>query len=62
MPEHTPGYVAALGAAEHQQYINDLAGQLARRHPALLTPQLRIPLLRTQLALYTRLLATAVTK
>lgn len=57
MPERTPGYTAALAAAEHQQYVQDLAGQLTRRHPALLTPQLRIPLLRTQLALYTRLLA-----
>lgn len=57
MPEHTPGYAAALAAAEHQQYVNNLAGQLAHRHPGLLTPQLRIPLLRTQLALYTRLLA-----
>lgn len=57
MPERTPGYAAALGAAEHQQYVNDLAGQLTHRHPGLLTPQLRIPLLRTQLALFTRLLA-----
>lgn len=57
MPEHTSGYVAAPAATEHQQYVNDLAGQLAHRHPGLLTPQLRIPLLRTQLALFTRLLA-----
>lgn len=56
MPETTPGYVAALAAAEHQQYVNDLANQLARRHPSLLTPQLRLPLLRTQLALLTRLI------
>lgn len=59
MPEQTPGYSAALAAAEHQQYVNQLAGQLAHRHPALLTPQLRIPLLRTQLTLLIHHLAPA---
>lgn len=68
MPEHTPGYAAALGAAEHhgavrdqQQYVQELAGQLADRHPDLLTPQLRIPLLRTQLALLIHHLAPETT-
>lgn len=67
MAEYTPGYSAALAAAEHhatvrdQHYVNELAGQLATRHPGLLAPQLRIPLLRTQLALYTRLLAPETT-
>lgn len=56
MPERTPGYAAALAAAEHQQYVDNLAGQLAQRHPGLIGPQLRLPLLRTQLALYTLLL------
>lgn len=57
MPEHTPGYAAALAAAEHhttiqeQQYTAALANQLAERHPGLLAPRIRIPLLRTQLAL-----------
>ncbi|MFD9443469.1 hypothetical protein [Streptomyces sp. NPDC060001] len=62
MAEHTPGYAGALAAAEHEQYVQDLADQLAHRHPALITPQLRIPLLRTQLALYTRLLDPAVNR
>ena len=61
MPEHTPGYAASLAAAEHEQYVQTLADQLAHRHPALITPQLRIPLLRTQLALLTRLLAPETT-
>ena len=57
MPEHTPGYAAALAAAEHhttiqdQRYTTALADQLAERHPSLLAPRLRIPLLRTHLAL-----------
>lgn len=28
MPEHTPGYVAALAAAEHTGYVQQLAAQL----------------------------------
>lgn len=64
MPEHTPGYAAALAAAEHHaaahdQYVQELAGQLTDRHPGLLTPQLRIPLLRAQLALLTHALTPA---
>lgn len=37
MPEHTPGYAAALGAAEHQGYIQQLANQLEQ------ASQFRIP-------------------
>lgn len=55
MAEHTPGYDAALAAAEHHGYINNLATQLGDRHASLLaTAEDDIALLRARIAIVTR--------
>ncbi|KPI31396.1 hypothetical protein OV320_2612 [Actinobacteria bacterium OV320] len=62
MPETTPGYSAALGAAEHhattqnlrdQAYTTQLARQLYQRYPDLLTAETDLAILRARLAIVT---------
>jgi hypothetical protein len=62
MPEHTPGYSAALAAAEHHAttqnlrdtaYTTHLADQLYQRYPDLLTAETDLAILRARLAVVT---------